>query len=732
MGIFDYFKKDYVKPEKKNKQKDKKNIDIKDTKEYWEEASKSQKSELEIRKGKKRFYSPREIIGLYDELLYSLFAGDDSLNGRIIYNEEEKIGVDFIATHEGEEISFYYLIDKFPQKLNINWKDRLRRECGSNIRLSFIEDMKNYAIQWESPEMSSKLRVLHEVKEDIEGREINAYNMHKNIRDISNQRWIEESLLYLSDADMNRSRDMFKFCIFVIVSGRRGEEFNDSIKRIGDVARGLGLGWQRVMYEIPDYIHYFSPFSHELKKEIEGQIPYKILPDEQISRFSTYSQGILGDGGTYFGTDIYSKFPVLKQVKRTAESAENWLITAETGGGKSFIVKALLLQLLAQGYNGTIMDIEGREYLPLANFISHKSKVLIVNMAEGSGKYFDPLAITTKTGIDDIDKESKNMSLNFTLSILKVLLGRASEENRIMDVILNDVVTEVYRDYGVTEDIETWGNSKDLTLFDVYDKLKYMKQRRYRDTEEYLNALDEARGILSKYFEPDGTRSNLFKEKINVADLMDADLVICSFGMEGKSETSVDSVQMSLMQLGAAHLSHQRSIFSRMNGKFNFKVWEEFQRWGKFPGSEKTLGVAVTGGRKLGDVNIIVSNFIKQLLDGDNFGIFSNTTSFLCGAIADSAVREEFCRRLSIEYMAPELDKISEAQTKEMAVTQQYRDSEGREKINQDKAPPKFLVGLDRESYGIVQMLIPAQIATSDLFRTGVKLEERKQQDGEE
>jgi hypothetical protein len=184
--------------------------------------------------------------------------------------------------------------------------------------------------------------------------------------------------------------------------------------------------------------------------------------------------------------------------------------------------------------------------------------------------------------------------------------------------------------------------------------------------------------------------------------------------MAGKSPQSIDEVQLALMQLGAAQLSHQRSVFSKAAGKFNFKLWEEFQRWGKFPDSDKTLGVAITGGRKLGDVNIIITNVVKELLDDDRFGIFGNITSFLAGAIGDEKVRIDLCDRLSVPNMKKEMDLLATAQRKDEEHSQ-----------NSAYGSPyqyAFLCGLDRSKYGIVKMLIPQDVSKSALFKTGVNI----------
>lgn len=676
------------------------------------------------RRGRRKytfFEKIRNVFDLYDELIFCKLVNRDSSKCRYIRPEEGHIGVDFLGTYDVDNISFYYTIGVLPKEIFIDWKERLRSECKSGVRVTFVDNIRRHSIAWESPQMQSRLRILRQVREEEDNRNVDAYNMHRNINDLTKQRWIEDSLLYLSDADKTRGRALFRSTVLMIISGKRGEDFDDSVKLIEEYAKHIGLTLNRIMYELPDSLEYYSPFNYSLNRNVVDTAPSFVLTDEIMSRFNTYTQGTLGVSGVYFGTDIYSKFPVLKRVKIKEDTAENWLITAETGGGKSFLVKALILQLLALNYNGTIMDIEGFEYIPMANYVSHNSSVQIINMGEGNGKYFDPMEIAQQTGIEDIDRDAKQMSINFTLSIFKVLLGKTYDSNLLMSTVLDDAVTETYKDAGVTEDRSTWPLSKDLTLAEVYQTLKRLD--RFRDDEDYTSTVKLAVAVLSKYFDPDGTRSTLFKSRIRVAEIVDADLVICSFGMAGKSPQSIDEVQLALMQLGAAQLSHQRSIFSKSQGKFNFKLWEEFQRWGKFPDSDKTLGVALTGGRKLGDVNIIITNVVKELLDDDRFGIFGNITSFLAGAIGDEKVRQDFCDRLSIPKMKVEMDLLSSAKRDD----DEFQGSG----YNESLYNHAFLCGLDRSKYGIVKMLIPPDIGRSLIFKTGVELKNTETDESE-
>ena len=560
---------------------------------------------------------------------------------------------------------------------------------------------------------------------------------------MGNMAFVESSLVYLANADVRRGRSLVKTSMMMSIAGERGEDFDDTVHSVEEYCRHIGLNIERVYYDIPDVISYFSPFKNvkNLGKRGPDSIHTQVLTDELVARFNNYSQGILGTGGKralYFGTDIYSGFPVLKIVKYDAEAPEIWLCTAETGGGKSFFVKVLILQLLANNMNGTIMDVEGNEYSYLAEFCSRGSKVVVLNMGEGQGKYFDPVEIPKPTGIEDIDKDAKKMSIDFTSAIFKVLLGRSVERNEWLDSIVNDVVGLTYLRFGITDDPDTWGLSTGMTIRDVFDTLRIMhdftkaktnkekilimnkyhiEMPDYIDNLHYVSAIEQAVAFVSPFFVEGGLRNTLFKERVMVSDIAEADLVVCSFGMAGKAAHAVDEVQMAMMQLSAAQISHQRSIFSKAQGKFNFKIWEEFQRWGKFPGSEQTIGVAVTGGRKLGDVNIIITNVVKELLDDDRFGIFSNKTSFMIGGISDSQVREELAERLSIPNMKVELDYIAAA----CKTDDTYKNSSGGNSLLYRYG---FLLGLDSSKYGVTKMLIPRDMAKSDLFRTGVRVEE--------
>lgn len=690
------------------------------------------------------------FIQLWDKIGTSYIKKNDSNYGETrTYN----MYADLLGFYSGEDnVSYVFSIDGYPREIENSYVSTLRRECKDGVRISFISPLEKTVIEWNSPQIRAKLRTWKLM--DNDGDDVDEYNLFQNLNMLDSQDWRKDSLVYLSTSEIRRKRKLFKFRTLMIISGKRGVDFNNSVKEIVNLCKLMNIKISRVIGDVPEYLKVFSPFSNTFDNKILDKCGCITIPDELLARFNTYAQGTVGRSGIYWGTDIYSAFPCLKPVKATTETAENWLITAETGGGKSFFVKGILVQLLAKDiYNGTIMDVEGFEYLPLANYLSQQDDVVILNMGEGSGAYYDPFEILI-TGDAELDEDMYSLSTSFTLSLFKCLLGTTQDEDEWVDIVINDAVSLTYAKAGVdATKMETWSNSHGFTVYDVYDTLKSLKSngdssravssmfthslyeekmglgkkldkndvnRLITSNEGYQKAIDMCIAKISRYFEPNGVRASLFRKRIDISDVQDAKLVICSFGMAGKSPNTVDPIQMALMQLYSANISHLRSVFSKNNGKFNFKLWEEFQRWGGFPDADKTINVALTGGRKLGDINIIITNKVIDMLEDDKFGVFSNITTFALGAIGDAYVREQLCERLTIPQMLPELDKLSN-ENKDLSL---YIEGDTLMSNPYKKA---FLIGLDRTIYTISKMMIPKELRESHIFRTGIDLKKKEE-----
>lgn len=671
-------------------------------------------------------------IKLWDRVISASLRQEDSVKSDVKYENFYFDDIGFYNKDTG--VTFLYTIDGYPSEVETDLRYNLRSECKGETRVSIISLFERHKIDWNSPQMKNKLKswkILDETSEEVD-----EYNMHNNIESMDTVMWRKQSLRYLNDAVIRRKRKTFRFRSMVLVTGVRGTDFNESILGIEDYCKQRNIALTRVLYNIPEYLEMYSPFRLTRNPRLEKEVGNVVVTDEALARFTSFSQGKIGKMGDYWGTDIFSCFACLKPTKVKNTDAETWLITGETGSGKSYFGKGIILQLLSKDdINGTINDVEGFEYIGLVDIVEFgEDNVVVLNFAEGEGLYRDPVPIPM-TGNEKLDKGMYALSVSSTATMFRTLVGEVEIGIEAwVGVVIDEAIAIVYRNAGVLQkNMTTWHLADDLSIFDVYAKIKDMllqggnvegtigdMSKLVYNNEEYHKALQVIIARLSRYFEDDGTLRSTFSKRVTLGEIASAKLVINSFGMAGKSPDTVDKIQMALMQLYAANISHIRSIFSKSQGKYNFKVWEEFQRWGDFPNSDKIISTSLTGGRKLGDINIIMTNKVGDLLDNDRFGIFGNLTSVAIGCIWDSKVRHDLCKRLSMLNFEDDLDTL----VKKNKNLVNYVEGD----TVQDSAYSKaFLIGLDKTFYTIARMDLPDEWDSLSLFQTGVELKDSEE-----
>lgn len=288
-------------------------------------------------------------------------------------------------------------------------------------------------------------------------------------------------------------------------------------------------------------------------------------------------------------------------------------------------------------------------------------------------------------------------------------------------------IQRMYDTAGVTEDKDTWHRSKGLRLHDVYYELKEMVEtKELADPESdnikhkaAMNIVDSA----SVYFEPGEAKANTFKTPMSADELYKAKFIIFSFGMKGAISSATDPVILALRQLSVAYVNISISNYCKYVRKcFNIKVWEEFQRYGASEGASEVIMNSITGGRKRGDVNFIITNDLAAMLDDSNAvnkTLRQNIQNYAIGKIPDESVRNEFVDKFNLQDVKPALDNIAKAHT----VTQS-----GSQKVSgaQSRYKNAFCVVLEDGKKAIVKVMLPKALLKSSLFRTGVDVKEEE------
>lgn len=642
-------------------------------------------------------------------------------------------------------VSAYFTIDGYPISLVKDYKETIR-SCVlgfPRVRVSFIDTYEPDTINWESPQVKAVMRRWSMVAEEESGQ-TNAYNIQEKVVGNQARGHREESIEYLAKALQTRQRHLFRVRTMMVITGIRGEMFDKAIHAVVEHCRQIGIMAVKVDDDLETYMRTYSPFSLAYQSSLMREVGNPSMTDEILAQMYSYTQGKVGEKGKYWGIDVESGFCVLKELKEKPQDPENILITGQTGSGKSFYAKAMILQLLCDSrFYGTIMDYEGTEYGPLVAFVKHgeknKDNVVVLNMGSGSGAYFDPVPIcfTSALGRSDAFTEENNpyqMARTYTYSLASIICCGQSAPNDWEQNIIDNAITGMYMDAGVTPNPSTWIRSQNMSIKNLYKQFEKLYgeyqgalrkaqmgmplTRRENNivSEGYRTAMEKMYFNITTNLGPNA-RTALFDNPIRLETIIKAKLVVCSFGMMAKSSDSMSPLELAMLSNSAAIISHIRSIYSKAQGKLNFKVWEEFQRWSILPGSVQTIKVALTGGRKLGDVNIVITNDIKSVLKDDPYALIDSLTSMAIGLIGDNETRDMIIKKWpELEPMRGSLDKIAS-----IAETEGHRKKKGLTNSKYDKA---FLVFLDRKVATVSKMYLPDGLAMSDIFKTAVEVKE--------
>lgn len=682
----------------------------------------------------------RERLDMYDMILANAYAKDSVIEPDVVLDNSQ-ISVGFSSVTSATQMSKYYIIKGLPDYINPKFIDGIRQQCVlMGVKVNFFIYSSPHVIQWDTAEMRNKMNIWRDYTERDDGEKgyggNDAFGYRQNRDTVLAKRRIADSTMYLNRAELEYKRTTMQVTMMVEFTGYRDDtsirNLTEAIKTFKQICRISEIKIIPVQNNTSDWLQTFGPFSLKHIKEVAQRTPKKVMTDDVLAYFMGYKQGRVGASGVPLGTDIKSRSPVLWNFKEDPDRAENWLISAATGGGKSYFVKPLLLYLLARGMVGMVVDFEGDEYTNLADYLydGNPDDVRIVSMGKGSSLYCDPMEIPPQTGETDIDNDLKDSAKSFTLAIFRIIVRGTSEQlSQDEERVISIAIKRVYDRAGVTEDKSTWVKSKGLRVEDVFREIKAMVESRELLDETTENSKHKAAvGIVDAatvYFEVGESKYGAFKNPIAIEELYKAQLVIFSFGLKGQAVSQIDPALLALKQLSVSNISIQLSNYSKyVKHCFNFKVWEEYQRWGEAEGSAEIICNAMTGGRKRGDINFLITNDLANLMNLDNkvsATLAQNIQGMAIGYVASTKVIHQFCVDKDLIELEPTLRRIAKHSGRKST----GQKATGRAGDESDYSHAFCLI-LPDGNKAVAKVMMPEKLAKSSLFKTGVQVDQSK------
>lgn len=673
-------------------------------------------------------------LKMYDHLAASLYARDSIIEPQDeLQMDNLNIGFNTIASQS--YISKYFVIKKWPDWLDSRFMDRTRQQCLlPGVKINFYVYGEPHTINWDSDEMKNKRQAWERYSSQEDN--VSEFDYREKRETVLRKKRIRDSWMYLNVAELEQHRTLCRMSMIVEIAGLRdntGENLYNmqmSIKEFKSFCANKGVKVRELRVNLLDYLQYLSPLSLKYVKEVQQRIPRQVMTDDILANFNSYKQGKIGYRGMCIGMDVNAKVPVIKDLYANKDDAENWLVSAATGNGKSYFVKDKIFWALGLGIPVMIVDFEGDEYANMYHFVrSYNEKdAVMVSMGKGTSCYCDPMIIPELTGEEDVDMALKANAISSTTKMLGVIVkGNAKEVfNEWESGVISEAIKDVYDMYQVTEEPETWSNSRQIRLEMVYDTIcDYVQKRKFLDeaTENAKHrAAMEIREHMKVYFEEGASKYGTFKNPISVESLYNASLIVFSYGESGKTASEIDSTLLQLKQLSVANIMNQISNYCKyVRGTLNMKVIEEHQRWSEIEGSNEILSNIITGGRKRGDITFIITNDLNSMLMDDKASkrIRQNLTSYAIGCIDDVSVRERFCELMEMPDLLEPLRLIAESNKKRKNSALGNKTSGDMVKRDANtKFSKAFCVVLDKSDRAIVKVMLPKALADTDIFKT--------------
>lgn len=680
---------------------------------------------------------------MYDHLLASLFAGNSIIEPQDTL-VMDNLNIGFNTVSSKTYISKYFLIRKWPDWLDMRFMDRVRQQClYAGVKINFYMYAEEHLINWDSDDMKNKRNAWETYSQ--QETEVNEFDYRDKRDTVLRKIRIRESWKYLNIAELEQKRTLCKMTMLVEFSGKRdstGEmlyNMEQSIQSFKVYCANVGVKVRELRINLLDWLQYFNPLSLRYVKEVKNRVPRQVMTDDILATFNSYKQGKIGYRGMCIGMDVNSKLPVIKDIFANTDDAENWLVSAATGNGKSYFVKDKIFWALGLNIPVMIVDFEGDEYTNLYHYVNgaKPGDAIRVSMGKGNSCYCEPLIIPDITGNEEVDSSLKSNAIASTTKMLSVMVkGNAKEVfNEWESGVISEAIKNIYDAYTITEDPSTWGNSKGLRLEMIYDEIcDFVRKKQFMDeaTENAKHrAAMELREHLRVYFEEGASKYGTFSNPISVESLYSASLIVFSYGESGKTASEIDSTLIQLKQLSVANIMNQISNYCKyVKGTLNMKVIEEHQRWSEISGSNEILANIITGGRKRGDINFVITNDLNSMLleDKDCKRIRQNLTSYAIGCIDDVGVRERFCELMEMPDLLEPLAVIAEAGKKRKNSAKGNRTNADIIKRDANtKYSKSFCVVLDKSDRAIVKVMLPQAVADTDIFKTRKIVAKRKE-----
>lgn len=441
----------------------------------------------------------------------------------------------------------------------------------------------------------------------------------------------------------------------------------DASDRLEDILTGLKFLYRNIT-DINNYQKHFGVASLEsLDKKSQFDALPLLTTSNVVGCATDFQPGIIRSKSCeiWLGNQIGNNYRFDISVTDSG-SAENYLVIAKSGSGKSVLMAFAMLTAMNNPYmNIIIKDYKGDEWSKFASIFKDKADVIAMNA--------DNSVFVNTYKIPDHElfgfgspETSYQLSFSISVKILTALVDTTPELRKTVQDICTDIVNKVYLMKGINYDApSTYILSQNINFRDD-TWLALIELFRSSDTiarynEEYLQIV---RRSLEPYLAPNAAKRIFFEREIDLKKvLFNNRVLVFDYGAEtiGGSQTQTDNeIKTRILQE-----SFCESLFSAINKKkdeFTIIITEELQKQLDDDLLLSELNNSFTVGRSFNKINFGITNTIGPILSSENKNIMAireNLTGYIVGKVDPAVIRDlvQYTDIKTIQYSLQDVGK---------------------------------------------------------------------------
>jgi len=388
----------------------------------------------------------------------------------------------------GEKLSRIYYLSSYPEQPAIGWIASLASIQDTVISIfinpvdpqQFLDGLKKGT--------NSDMNIINTTRDEVE--RIRAEARYRS------------SIQIIQDIENNNNMYVYVSCL-VQVSGNDKEQLEENCKYFKNRVSGLGFRARPCSFVMDKAYRQVAPFGM-YDKEIFNISKQNMQIGTLMAGQPFSGSGFIDKTGYFLGSDETGRMITLDPFKKEGDRTNsNFAIVGQSGGGKSYAVKKLLLNEYISGTKIGIIDPEN-EYKDMCLKIEGSKWIdCSGGIGENVGR-INPLQVYNLAKVDKSDDEDDESNIKSPLALHFQNLGtffslyfKDQLEVRI-SAILNEVLEELYKNFGIVWETDTSKlENEDFPIMkDLYDLLlskieKEKVEKKKHDYEDLASIIRE-------------------------------------------------------------------------------------------------------------------------------------------------------------------------------------------------------------------------------------------------